>query len=75
MSEGGPEKVRIGLRLTKKAYQQLMTMADTYNQSPSAVIARAIAMAYNADPLVRGKVTTKKNKRPEASTNGASEDG
>jgi hypothetical protein len=70
VSDGGPEKVRIGLRLTKKAYQQLMALADTYNQSPSAVIARAIATAYNDDPLVRGKVT-KKNKRPDTSTNGA----
>jgi len=70
VSEAGPEKVRIGIRLTKKAHQQLLSLADTYNMPPSAVIAQAIAKAYNDDPLVRGKVT-KRNKRPEVPTNGA----
>lgn len=70
MNDGGPDKVRIGIRLTKKAHLQLMTLADTYNMPPSAVIAQAIAKAYNDDPLVRGKVT-KRNKRPESPANGA----
>jgi len=64
-----PATRRVHIRLQRRAFEQLMELAETFNMRPTAVIAQALARLHSAEigsrKTSKRKLESLNGKRPE----------